>query len=297
MRLKHLKGNIYAIKGKPVRLTHGVPGITANSLFIDDHKKAVIDPAADSKALKKLSQMHAVDYCFLTHAHLDHVSSLSYFPEAKVHIHHAEKANWDGILYNLLYSKHIVFCLAEIWKNKLLSFKVDKRFADKDTFQIGDTTLQVIHAPGHTGGHCVFYFPNERILYSGDYDLSAMGPSYSYADSNIDDMLATTRKILGVPVDIWVSGHWRYVVTKNIAQKVRHFDAHIQKRDSRILAALKTPRFQCSLSGNNTILPESIIKNSWLMQAMEKKMIALHLARLQQQGKVRKLFWGGWVSV
>ncbi len=297
MKLKHLKGNIYAVKGKTARLTFGTPGITANSLFIDDRQKAVIDPASNKEILTAIGKRHRVDYCFLSHVHLDHICSLSCFPNARILAHRKEKAALDNIAYCLLYSRHFLFCFLELWKNKLLKFKVHQRFTDGETYHIGDTQLQVIHAPGHTGGHSFFYFPKERILYSGDYDLSVMGPSYSYTDSNIEDMLLTTAKVKALPVDIWVSGHWRFVVTDDIDKKIDRFIRQIHDRDERILTALHMSKSkpEALLAGKNIILPSSIVKNSWLMQAMEKKMITMHLERLQQQGKVRKLINKRWV--
>lgn len=295
MKLKHLRGNIYAVKGKSVTVTFDTPGITANSLFIDDRKKAVIDPASNMETLEAIGKEHRIDYCFLTHAHMDHICCLSCFPDAKVLIHRDENISLDGIAYNLLYSRHFLFCFLELWKNKLLRFKVHRRFEDGDTYTIGDTQLQVIHAPGHTGGHCFFYFPKERILYSGDYDLSVMGPSYSYLDSSIEDMFETTRKIKNIPVDIWVSGHWRYVVTNNIENKIDRFIGQIEQRDRKIIAYLKTPKSESLLAGKGIILPTMVVKDSWLMQAMEKKMITMHLKRLQQQGKVRRLINRRWL--
>lgn len=278
-------------------VTFGTPGVTANSLFIDDRQKGIIDPASNKEILEELGRQHQVDYCFLSHAHLDHTCCLSCFPAAKVLIHRNENATLDGVAYNLLYSRHFLFCFLELWKNRLMGFKVHERFSDGDTYQLGDTLLQVIHAPGHTGGHCFFYFPKERILYSGDYDLSVMGPSYSYVDSSIEAILSTTERLKDLPVDIWVSGHWRYVITNDIQQKIERFSNQIVQRDQKLLAYLQTPKFKSSMSGKNIVLPNAIIKDSWLMQAMEKKMIAMHLKRLQLKGKVRRSVSGRWMRV
>lgn len=297
MKLRHLKGNIYAIKGRSVTVTFDTPGVTANSLFIDDRQKAIIDPGSNKKVLEAIANDHRIDYCFLSHAHLDHICCLSCFPDTKVYIHHKENATLDGIAYNLLYSRHFLFCFLELWKNNLLKFKVHQHFKDGDIFDIGDTRLQVIHAPGHTGGHCFFYFPRERILYSGDYDLSVMGPSYSYFDSNIEDLYKTTQRAKEVPVDIWVSGHWRYVVTDDIGRKIDRFIGKIEQRDERIIAFLQTPKYSSSLIGKDIVLPNIITKDSWLMREMEKKMLLMHLKRLRKQGKVRKLVNGRWARV
>ena len=37
-----------------------------------------------------------------------------------------------------------------------------------DTLQIGDTTLKILHVPGHTRGHVAFYSPADHLIATGD---------------------------------------------------------------------------------------------------------------------------------
>jgi len=46
--------------------------------------------------------------------------------------------------------------------------KVDTIVKDGDTLKIGPLKLQVIHTPGHTKGHVVYYEQNKKWLFSGD---------------------------------------------------------------------------------------------------------------------------------
>ena len=39
---------------------------------------------------------------------------------------------------------------------------------DGDCFDLGGRTVRVLHTPGHSPGHCCFYEPERRYLYSGD---------------------------------------------------------------------------------------------------------------------------------
>jgi len=39
---------------------------------------------------------------------------------------------------------------------------------DGDRFDLGGRTVEVIHTPGHSPGHCCFYEPERKHLYSGD---------------------------------------------------------------------------------------------------------------------------------
>ena len=40
--------------------------------------------------------------------------------------------------------------------------------ADGLSLELGGMTIEVLHTPGHTPGHCCFYVPNEGLLFSGD---------------------------------------------------------------------------------------------------------------------------------
>ena len=38
---------------------------------------------------------------------------------------------------------------------------------------LGQVKVQAIATPGHTPGHLSFFFPEEEVLFLGDYDLTA----------------------------------------------------------------------------------------------------------------------------
>ena len=60
----------------------------------------------------------------------------------------------------------------------------------------GKTQMEVIHAPGHTRGHCAFYyFPEEKVLFLGDYDLTRTGPYYADRASSIEDTLQSLERL------------------------------------------------------------------------------------------------------
>src|SRR5690606_16833724 len=47
-------------------------------------------------------------------------------------------------------------------------FTPDRWLQDNDTVTVGEVTLQVIHTPGHTPGHVVFYSANDKLAIVGD---------------------------------------------------------------------------------------------------------------------------------
>ncbi|MCL2072594.1 MAG: MBL fold metallo-hydrolase [Marinilabiliaceae bacterium] len=98
----------------------------------------------------------------LTHAHLDHIFGCAFmakkyglFPEC-----HAD----DLFIYNNTenYSLQFGIKLAENPPH-LGSF-----LTDKDKINFGNTSLEIIHVPGHSPGSLLYYSPDAKILLSGD---------------------------------------------------------------------------------------------------------------------------------
>lgn len=51
---------------------------------------------------------------------------------------------------------------------------IDRRLTDGDTVDVGASTAQVLHTPGHTLGHIVYHFADQQVAFVGD-TLFAMG--------------------------------------------------------------------------------------------------------------------------
>ncbi len=109
-----------------------------------------------------------------THAHWDHIGGHKYFADFAVH---ENEVSWISERFPLplqAVKKNLTlkpcdfpadFCLEDyqIFKGNPTSVLHDGDFID-----LGNRTLQVIHTPGHSPGHCCFYEQDRGWLYSGD---------------------------------------------------------------------------------------------------------------------------------
>ncbi|MEI7639745.1 MAG: MBL fold metallo-hydrolase [Syntrophus sp. (in: bacteria)] len=59
------------------------------------------------------------------------------------------------------------------------SFTIDEFYLPEHRVVVGGKEMQVIPTPGHTHDHVSFYFPQERILLSGDHVLPEITPNLS----------------------------------------------------------------------------------------------------------------------
>lgn len=80
-----------------------------------------------------------------------------------------------------------------------------------ERLHIGDSELMVVWTPGHSPGHCCFYWPARRVLFSGDHLLPKISPNIglhpqSGADP-LDDYLASLERIRRLDVDLVLPAH------------------------------------------------------------------------------------------
>jgi glyoxylase-like metal-dependent hydrolase (beta-lactamase superfamily II) len=84
-----------------------------------------------------------IDHVVMSHLHWDHAGGLRYFPKADVHVHARELAfAFEPAVYQAVYYDRRDFDLPVKWNE--LNGEVDL---------FGDSTIRVIHTPGHTPGH------------------------------------------------------------------------------------------------------------------------------------------------
>jgi glyoxylase-like metal-dependent hydrolase (beta-lactamase superfamily II) len=71
--------------------------------------------------------------------------------------------------------------------------------------------LVVVWTPGHSPGHCAFYWPARKLLFSGDHLLLKISPNIglhpqSSADP-LDDYLASLRRVAALAIDEVLPAH------------------------------------------------------------------------------------------
>ena len=125
---------------------------------------ALVDPGGDADRLLAAVEKAGVklDKLLLTHAHLDHVGGaleLARGLDLPIHGPQEGDAFWLDALPDQ--ARMFGFPPAE-------AFRPDRWLHDGDTVELGQLRFQVIHCPGHTPGHVVFFEPESRHAFVGD---------------------------------------------------------------------------------------------------------------------------------
>ena len=158
-----------------------------------------------------LSDIH---YLFLTHLHADHAGGAAGLREAMPNL-------------KVLAAKDMAFALREGDEDAIsltlgkpggyyepeYRFEpcpVDIELIDGQVVQVGELSIRVLDAPGHSAGHLVFvmeaggqtYFLSGDLLFSGGKILLQSIP-----DCDLQAHLQSIRNLAGLGVDIFLPGH------------------------------------------------------------------------------------------
>ena len=127
-------------------------------------KGAVIDPGGDVDEIAEMIEAQGVtlEKVLLTHGHIDHAGGAAELAERfGVPVEGPEEE--ERFLLETLAVQGRQFGLAG-GRN----VEPDRWLNDGDTVTVGELTLEVIHCPGHTPGHVVFFHAPSRFAVVGD---------------------------------------------------------------------------------------------------------------------------------
>ena len=128
------------------------------------NKAAIVDPGGDIDAiLNRLEQEGAVaEVILVTHAHLDHVGAVAELA-SRLSLPIVGPQQDDQFWLDMIPQQIETFGFPHCE-----GFTPTRWLTDGDTVSVGTQNLQVIHCPGHTPGHVVFFDKNSKLAIVGD---------------------------------------------------------------------------------------------------------------------------------
>lgn len=128
------------------------------------HQAALIDPGGDPERIQSFVASHKAvpERLLITHGHFDHAGAaaeLADFWGIPIEGPHPD----DEFLLDTLPD----WCL-QFGCPPGREFIPDRWLADQDEVTFGEERLRVLHTPGHTPGHVVFFHSGERLAFVGD---------------------------------------------------------------------------------------------------------------------------------
>ena len=165
---------------------------------------ALIDPGGDLDRLKAGVAKAGIqlEKLLVTHGHLDHCGQAGMLARElglKIEGPHEADRFWisrlddDGGKYGMQDE----------------TFEPDRWLHDGDTVTVGELTLEVIHCPGHTPGHVVFFHRPSNFAIVGDVLFQGSIGRTDFPMGNHQDLIdAITQKLWPLGNDVtFIPGH------------------------------------------------------------------------------------------
>ena len=161
----------------------------------------------------------------LTHAHWDHIGGLDSYSKFAIH---EEEKSWISDSFPIP---------LQVVKNNLVlkpcefpqTFSVDdyvvfqgspnRILHDKDEINLGNRTIVVVHTPGHSPGHCCYYEPERKYLYSGDLIYQGKLDAF-YPSTDPEKFWHSIEKVRMLDVKKILPGHYKMPINPDIIDKI-----------------------------------------------------------------------------
>lgn len=201
-----------------------------NTYFIDGPTRILIDPGHSNlfdhvnQGLEELGlTFEDIGLIICTHAHPDHVEAVQLFKEtsALMTLHHKE---WQFL--NTI-DKHVS---ASIGINPdLIS---PDFFLDQGDISVNNLNLKVFHTPGHSPGSVSLYWPDQKVLFTGDLIFKGGIGRTDLPGGNGSELKQSIKKLSELDIQWLLPGHGDIIngttdVEMNFAQLQQLWLAHI----------------------------------------------------------------------
>jgi hydroxyacylglutathione hydrolase len=166
---------------------------------------ALVDAGGDTERLQAAAASLGVriEKLLLTHGHIDHAGGAGGLArELGVPIEGPQREESFWIDQLPQQSRSFGFPPAQ-------AFTPDRWLGDGDSVTVGNETLQVLHTPGHTPGHVVFFHAPSKLAIVGDVLFAGSIGRTDFPRGNHRDLIASIRdKLWPLGNDVeFIPGH------------------------------------------------------------------------------------------
>lgn len=298
-------GRIRVVRGEN---DSAFPGCT--SLVIEDDTRTIVDPGCGPEAIGELLAEGPFDRVVNTHFHFDHINGNYLLDGTPVWLNNREApcfrelSNIPSILGIVeVYGEDA----GERWVEEvkggeitsarptpsrdkrwyLSTRRLDGTYDWYDDMDFGHTKATVLPAPGHSLGNCFLFFPDEKLVYTGDVDITKFGPWYGGSDGDINEFTSSAFGLVDLEADHFVTGHEVGVLDLDeFMYGLGEYLEVIDRREERVFECIEKGMELEEMSREGICYPRLMLDDPWAYM-WEKIMVKKHVRRLVSGGEIQ----------
>ncbi len=168
-------------------------------------RAAIVDPGGDvDRILAAVQQLNGeVEKILLTHGHLDHCAAADVLrKQLEVPIEGPQQED------DFWLEKLPEWCQMSGFPHAD-AFLPDRWLGQGDVVSVGEQLLEVLHCPGHTPGHVVFFYRPQKVAWVGDVLFQGSIGRTDFPRGNHEELIASIRgKLFPLGDDVtFIPGH------------------------------------------------------------------------------------------
>lgn len=251
----------------------------AHSIYVEGDENLLIDTGAGPHLEEISSKTGQV---MLSHYHRDHVTFNHLFDRALFSVHNEDAPGVESVDAFFRLSGLNRIDIEAYWKTvnqaTFSATKINRYLQDGDKIDLGRITLEVLHLPGHTPGHCGFLIKEYDLVFSADIDLTKFGPWYGNPSSDLEKFRQSIRRLRQLDPSVLLTGHSR-PVCKNIRHKLADYESVIDQRDEAIIKIIKNKPLSLEQLTDHKVIYRRHFGQE-LLRYFEQIMVQKHLVSL-----------------
>ena len=146
---------------------------------------------------------------------------------------------------------------------------------------MGDSTLRVVHTPGHVSNHICLLLEEDGLLFSGDHILCGSTTVITPPDGDMRDYVAALHRLLDEPFEFILPAHGHVIADGK--REVRRLIAHRMGREEKVVKALRTAGGPATVDELVLTAYDDVDEG---IRPVAKRSLTAHLMKLRDDGRV-----------
>jgi glyoxylase-like metal-dependent hydrolase (beta-lactamase superfamily II) len=231
-----------------------------------------------------------IDAVINSHGHEDHVAGNGLFDTARVHIHADDlpaAQHLDGLMAVYGYGGDAARDFREriVAEFHYVGRPDAEGFGDGHVWDLGGTSVEAVHLPGHTRGHSGFRLDGGRVFFLSDIDLTGFGPYYGDVWSDLEQFEASLVRVRDEDAEHYVTFHHKGIIhgRDEFVRLLDAFHGVIARRHDEMLTFLAEPRTLAEMAARRFVYRPHV--QSTFVDAVEHRTADLHIRRMLARGE------------